>query len=220
MNFSTFTVVECEQRTPEWKKARVGRLTGSRAGEMLTTNKNGTENYKRRDLRTDLVLERITGLPQDDGFVSRDMQYGIDREADALAAYEARTRQIVHRSGFLSHTDLMIGCSLDGHLKGYQGIVELKCPKSTTHLRYLRANGRLPDEYNGQVQHNLFVSGADWCDSVSFDDRFPPELRLVIARVHRDPKAMKAYELLVVQFLREVDQEVDEVRALMAQAVA
>lgn len=216
----SYTVIDCEQRSDEWRKARLGRLTGSRAADFLAMNKNGTENYKRRDLRTTLVLERLTGLPQDDdGYRSKEMQRGIDREADARAAYEARTRQIVHQSGFLSHDDIMAGCSLDGHVSGYRGIIELKAPKSVTHLRYLRCNGTLPDEYIGQVTHNLWISGAQWCDSVSFDDRFPPELRLVIARVYRDPKAMKAYELLVVQFMREVDQEVEEVRGLIAQAV-
>ena len=55
-----FTIVEAEQRTPAWFAARAGRLTASRAKDMLAAIKTG-EAAARRDLRIQLVVERLTG---------------------------------------------------------------------------------------------------------------------------------------------------------------
>jgi hypothetical protein len=94
-----FTVCSAEQRSPAWFAARAGRLTGSRAGDMLATIKSG-EAAARRDLRTQLVVERLTGQPQEDTFINAAMQWGIDHEADAFAAYEAQSGNMVRRTGF------------------------------------------------------------------------------------------------------------------------
>lgn len=200
-----FTVIDAEQRSPDWFAARLGRLTGSRAGDMLATIKSG-EAAARRDLRTQLVCERLTGQLQEDTYINAVMQRGIDCEPQAFAAYEAQTGTLVERSGFLSHTEHMAGCSLDGHIGAFTGILELKCPKSTTHLRYLRG-GVVPSEHLPQIAHNLWITGAQWADFVSFDDRFPPELQLFIVRVTRLESAIAAYEQKALAFLAEVDTE-------------
>jgi hypothetical protein len=74
--------------------ARVGRLTGSCACDMLATIKSGEAAARRRPARP-AGLERLTGQPQDDCFVSKDMQRGTDIEPAAFAAYEALTGQMV-----------------------------------------------------------------------------------------------------------------------------
>ncbi len=213
-----FRVVTTDQRTDAWRQARVGMLTGSVAGDMLAKIKTG-EAAARRDLRLRLVCERLTGQSQEDAFVSKDMQRGIDKEAEAFAAYEALTSEIARPVGFLAHPDLRAGCSPDGQIGQFRGILELKCPKSATHLRYLRARA-VPADYLPQVQHNLWITGAAWCDFVSYDDRFPSALRLCVFRVERDDAAMKAYELLVRMFLAEVDKEFEAVSALAIHAGA
>src|SRR5687767_8283134 len=134
-----FTVCLADQRSEEWRHARCGRLTGSRAADMLATIKTG-EAAARRDYRMQLVCERLTGQPQDDVFVNAAMQRGIDCEPLAFAAYESLTGQVVHRSGFLALEHAMMGCSLDGHVDDFAGILECKCPKSSTHLKYVKDN--------------------------------------------------------------------------------
>lgn len=208
-----FTIIDAEQRSPAWFAARVGRLTGSCAGAMLSTIKSG-EAAARRDLRTRLVCERLTGLPQDDGYVNADMLRGIEKEPEAFAAYEALTGQMVSRSGFLAHNTLMAGCSLDGHVGDFAGILEVKCPRSANHLRYLRA-GVVPVEHLAQITHNLFITNASWCDFVSYDDRFPPPLQLFRVRVSIDQVDLDAYHLALSLFLSEVDKEVEAVKALV-----
>jgi predicted phage-related endonuclease len=207
-----FTVVTAEQRSPEWFLARLGRLTGSRAADMLATIKSG-EAAARRDLRMQLVCERLTQTLQEESFVNAAMQRGVELEPAAFAAYEARTGQLAERTGFLAHDTLAIGCSLDGHVGDFEGICEFKCPKSATHLRYLR-DGRVPADYLPQITHNLWVSGASWCDFLSFDDRFPPALQTFLVRVERDEAAIAAYAEKALAFLAEVDREVAAVRTM------
>jgi len=207
-----FTIIDAEQRSDEWFSARAGRLTGSVAAGILAKIKTG-EAAARRDLRMKLALERITGKPDEDGYVSKEMQRGIDMEPVALGEYEIATGVIVQRTGFLSCESIMAGCSLDGHIDDFAGIVEYKCPKSATHYRYLR-DGGIPSEHRVQCLHNLWVSGAQWCDFVSFDDRFPERLQLFVARMVRDESAIKEYEAEAMRFLAEVAIDVKEISEL------
>lgn len=208
-----FTVIHVPQRSPAWFEARLGRLTGSRAKDMLATIKNG-EAAARIELRVQLACERLTGQSEESGFVNADMQRGIDLEDAAFAAYEAQTGSVVERVGFLEHQTLQVGCSLDGYVGDFEGIIELKCPRSKTHLRYIRSGGACPPEHLAQVWHNLWVSGADWCDVVSFDPRFPASLQMWICRMASDAQAIADYAQKAEAFLREVETEVAAVRTL------
>lgn len=208
-----FTVIEAEQRSSGWFAARAGRLTGSVAAEIAATLKSGGEPAGRRDLRTRLALERLTGHPLEDDYQNADMRRGLELEPEALGAYEALTGTLVQQTGFLSHTELLIGCSLDGHVGDYAGIVELKAPRPANHLKYIKA-GVLPSEHRYQIVHNLLVSGAAWADFCSYAPDFPPSLRLFRVRVERDEAEIKAYLLLARMFLSEVDKELAEIQRL------
>lgn len=212
-----FTVIDAEQRSPAWFQARLGRLTGSRAADVIATTKKGEQTAARRDLRLQLALERITGQSQDDTYVSQEMRRAIALEPQAVAAYEARTGCFVERTGFLSHDTIAAGCSLDGHVGDFTGILEVKCPKSATHLAYLEA-GTVPPEYLPQIVHNLWVTGAAWCDFLSFDDRFPPHLQTLLVRYPRYEPEIALYTLSVAAFLDEVGDTVASVLALQPEA--
>lgn len=208
-----FIVHDCEQRSPEWFAARAAKLTGSVAADVFSFNKDKKESAARRDLRTRLVVERLTGRPQEDDYDNADMRRGRELEPAARLAYEARTGNLVEQTGFLSLPDLPVGCSLDGHVGDYEGIIELKCPRSARHLAYLKA-GVFPTEHRYQVLHNLFVTGAQWCDFGSFAPEFPEGLQLFVVRVERDEKEIKAYELAIRLFLAECEKEYQAVLAL------
>ncbi len=210
-------VYDVEQRTEEWFGLRLGRLTGSAASDMLATLKSKGEAAARRDLRLRLVLERLVGQSQEDGYVNADMQRGVDLEPVARAAYEALTGAIVNDVGFCAHDDLLAGCSPDGEIGGYDGLIEIKCPRSATHLGYLRANA-VPSDYLPQITHNLWITGAQWCDFVSHDPRFPAPLDLFVRRVARADVDLSAYELAVRLFLSECERELAAVQELMGAA--
>jgi hypothetical protein len=214
---SAYTLIDAPQRSPEWYAARAGRLTGSCAADAIAFKKTGDkgETAERRKLRANLVCEVLTGRAlDDDAFVTRALQRGIELEGVAAAAYEATSDAMVRWSGFLSHNTLMVGCSLDGHVGDpLTGIIEIKCPTSPVHLGYLLAGG-VPDDYLPQATHNLWVSGAEWLDFVSFDDRFlDPALQLFTVRITREQVDIPAYEAKAVQFLAEVARDVEAVRS-------
>ena len=199
------TIIDVPQRSDEWFAARLGRVTGSRAKDVIATIKSG-EAAARRDYRLELVVERLTNRRDDDGFVSKDMQRGTDLEPDAFAAYEAVTGNMVRRTGFVQSDELMAGCSLDGDVAGMVGIVEIKCPKSATHFGYIKS-GDIPSNHVPQMVHNLWITGASWCDFVSYDDRFPEGLQLVVLRYHRVEAVIADYAAKVREFLAEVDRD-------------
>ncbi len=211
-----FSVINHEQRSVEWKKARAGRLTGSRASDILAKIKTG-EAAARRDYRLQLVAERLTGLPQESEFTNAAMIRGVDCEPLAFAAYEAATGEMVRRTGFICADDLMVGCSLDGDVSDFAGIIELKCPKTATHLTYWKTGG-LPSQHMAQVVHNLWVTGAQWCDFVSFDDRLPKPLQLFKVRVIAKDLDLESYDAAAMQFLAEVEADVVALTGRMAAA--
>lgn len=206
----TFILIEAPQRSPEWFAARLGLATGSRAADVTAKIKTG-EAAARRDYRIQLVAERLTGQIQEDAFVNSDMQRGIDLEFDARMAYEAATGNLAEETGFLVSHALAAGCSLDGSVDDFAGIVEIKCPRPANHIATLRA-GKLPSRYEPQVAHNLLITGAQWCDFVSYCPALPDNLRLFVIRVQASDVNLKGYAEALDEFLAEVAAETEELR--------
>ena len=206
------TLHQIAQRTDEWKALRCGRVTGTMAKDVLAQIKSG-EAAARRDARMKLVAEWLTGQPQEDDYVNAAMQRGTDLEPMALQAYEVLTGNLARPIGFITEGD-HLGCSPDG-LIGDDGLLELKCPKSATHIRYLR-EGRMPPEHLPQIIHNLMVSGRAYCDFLSFDDRLGDGLDTFLVRVTKAEIAasMADYAVAVSKFLDEARAELDTVKTL------
>ena len=211
-----FTIHEVDQKTPAWLALRAGLVTGSCAGAILAERKKGTGELKvRGDLRQRLVCERLTKRSLEKQVRSDSLAHGNQTEPDAVAAYEAATGRIVQRVGFITHNDIKAGCSPDGFIGEWVGLIEAKCPTSQVHLEYLRAK-EIPEEYKGQLLHTLFVTGAAWVDFVSFDPRFEdPAMQLFIRRLRREDCDLTAYYLALTLFLSEVDKAVEEARQLV-----
>lgn len=201
-----FSIIDCPQRSEAWFAARCGRVTASEARDMLATIKSG-EAAARRDLRVRKVVERLTGKPQDDGYVNDVMLRGVELEADAMKAYEALTGNLASSVGFLAHTELMAGGSPDGVIGDFEGLVELKCPKSATHFGYLRSGG-VPSDHRPQLLHLLWLTGCQWIDFLSFDPRFPKAMQTFHVRLERNDGAMAEYDKKIRAFLDEIDREV------------
>lgn len=202
-----FTPHFMEQRSAAWYQMRLGILTGSCADAVIAERKRGKGELEERvKLRRRLICERLTGLSAEKTFDTDAMRRGRDLEPLAFGAYEAQTGNAVRRVGFLKHNEHASGCSPDGYVGEWEGIIELKAPDSTTHLKYLQ-EGVLPAEYRGQCLHALWLTGAQWVDFCSFDDRFPAAFELFIVRMPRVELEMVAYGNTVLKFLAEVDEE-------------
>lgn len=197
----------CPQRSNAWRLARCGRLTASRAHDILARGRRDEESRTRAGYRRQLVVEQLTGIPYQDAYVSGPMRRGRVQEPAARAAYAEHTGQVVDTSGFLIHEELMAGCSLDGHVGAFEGVVEIKAPNTLTHLRYL-ATRSVPARYRAQMTHHLWITGARWCDFVSYDDRMPRAARLVIIRFWREELDVDGYDRAARRFLEEVRAQV------------
>lgn len=209
-----FTVVDCEQRSLEWTHARLGRLCGSRANDMLAEGRTkGQESKSRRNLRVQLALERIVGRSMERQFTTYAMQDGTEREPDAAMLYEVTTGNLLQTSGYLAMNDVMAGVSLDGYVGDFEGVVEIKSPIHATHLEYLKS-GRVPLDYYRQCLHALYVTGAKWCDWFSYQPDFPEGLRLKLVRIERNDAEIADYESKVRIFLEEVAREEQSIRTM------
>ena len=191
------------QRSPAWHQLRAGRVNGSTAKDVLARIAKG-EAAARRDLRVQLALETVLGTScEDNTYVNSDMQRGIDLEAEARAAYEMHTGHIVRECGYLSSSTRRIGLSPDGVIGDFEGLVEIKVPRSATHWGYLEAGGT--GLHQAQLTHALLLChDVQWVDFVSYDPRFPPELQLVVTHVTRAMLKIDDYSVALDQFLTEV----------------
>src|SRR5262245_42312967 len=194
-------VVACEQGTPEWRLARLGRLTASRIGEATARIKSGW-GASRANLMGELIAERLTGMPVD-GYVSAAMKWGTETEPLARAAYIFYSDRDVVEIGHVLHPTLAAaGASPDG-LVGDDGLLEIKCPSTATHIDTL-LGAPIDLVYHKQMQFQMACPGRAWCDFVSFDPRLPTEMQIWAQRILRDDKMIAELERDAIAFLTEL----------------
>lgn len=195
-----------DQRTPEWYAKRVAKVTASKVADVMAKTKTGY-SASRAAYMADLVVEAMTGQPKPNGFVSPAMQRGIDIEPLARDRYSAKTGNLVDQIDFVDHPTIAnAGCSPDG-LVGDDTVVEFKAPETHTHFDYIESK-TVPAKYMAQIQFQLACTGRKHAHFVSFDDRVPEHLQLLIIPVERDDRYIAAMEAEVIKFLEERDAKV------------
>ena len=201
------------QGSADWFAARIGKVTASRLSDVMATIKSG-EAAARANYRAELVAERLTGV-QAESYTSPDMERGTEMEPFARAAYEAHRLVMVDQVGFIDHPTIPnTGASPDG-LVGDKGLLEIKVPKTATHIGYLTA-GVVPSKYQPQMLWQMACTGREWCDFVSYEPRLPGNLALFVVRFERDDKRIYEMESEVLLFLNEIEQTIDKLNKLAA----
>jgi len=200
-----------EQRTEEWYAARLGKVTASRVADVIAKTKTGYST-SRENYLAQLVCEVLTGKPAE-SYSNAAMQWGVDQEPLARAAYESYQNVLVDEIGFVVHPTIWAsGASPDG-LVGELGMVEIKCPNTATHIDTLLTQ-TVPGKYNTQMQWQMACAGRHWCDFVSFDPRMPTDLQLFVKRVDYDPAYVAMLEKEVMSFLNDLDSKVKQLNEL------
>lgn len=193
------------QGTEEWHKARLGKVTASRIADVIAKTKTGW-GASRANYMAELLAERLTGVPVEQ-YQNAAMKWGADTEAEARAAYSFMRDAEVVEVGFIDHPKIpMTGASPDG-LIGDDGLVELKCPNTATHVDTL-LGATVPQKYVHQMQWQMACTGRKWCDWVSYDPRLPGSMQLFVQRVPRDDVMIPTLETMVSEFLTELDQKI------------
>ena len=198
------------QGSDEWLLERCGKVTASRIADLMARTKSGW-GASRANYRSQLICERLTGCVAP-SFTNAAMIHGTETEPEARRAYEFFIDRDVQQVGFIPHPEIEnAGASPDGFV-GDDGLLELKCPQSATHIETL-LTGAIPDKYFKQMQFQMACTGREWCDFASYDNRLPERMRLFVKRVERDAEAIAEIETEVRAFIAEIDDTVAQLRA-------
>jgi putative phage-type endonuclease len=169
---------ELLQGSPDWLKARLGKISASKVSSIMGKRGFGKtgETYA-VELTTELILQEPTFVP-----VSFAMEFGTENEPFAREIYEDNRGVKVEEVGGIEKDGLWF--SPDG-LVGEDGIIEIKCPQPSQHMRNLLSDTVLA-QYTDQIQFGLMVTGRKWCDFISFNPNFPDQLKAKVIRVEND----------------------------------
>ena len=207
-------VLDMPQGSAEWMAARAGKLSASRFPELMATLRNGKHGAGFDNVVADATLERLTGRKLDT-FQSEWMARGIMLEDEARRFYEDANLTVVNQIGMAVHSVLdYVSCSPDGLLPDEVGLVEFKCPKHATHLKYLLNPKTLLADYRWQVQGQMWVCDREYCDLVSYDPDFPEHLRLVTVRVEADEDDWMALRKTCVDANVQIEKNLEALNAL------
>lgn len=191
---------EIEQGSQEWLDMRLGKVTASRVKDIMTNGKGGSISKTAESYLFELLSEILTGQSKP-FFENEAMRWGTETEPQARAMYEIKNSVDVEEVAFIELNDF-VGMSPDG-LIGEDGLLEIKCPTTTTQLKRAMSDDYSAD-YKAQIQMQLWVSGRKWCDFVSFDPRLDCESSYLQIRVERDEEYIAEMESRVTAFVEEL----------------
>ena len=193
------------QGSEEWLRARCGSLGASQIHLALAKIKSGW-GASRENVMADIICERLTGSPVET-YQNADMLLGQQREPLAREAYCWERGIDVELVGIVLHPRIKGTHASPDALVPPDGLLEIKCPKRSTHLASLCGELRQIDRrYLLQGCWQMACTGRQWVDLVSYNPDFPPEMQLYVQRMVRDDDAIAKAEEQVKEFLAELDR--------------
>lgn len=195
-------IVNVTQGSPEWHAARLGIPTSSRFEEVITP-KTLKPSAQLNALLFDLLAEWITGESMETARTDF-MERGKEIEPEAALWYEFEKECDTKQIGFVLSDDGRYGCSPDRFVSDANGGVEIKCPKPSTHLKYLLNDGLLEGEYRCQIQGCLWICEREWWDIVCYS----PSLYManICKRIYRDEEFIQALSGAVINACNRLDE--------------
>ena len=200
-------VVQCEQGSYAWFRARLGKPTASNFGRILTQDGALRSASAVRRYTVELLGERLTQEPHQN-FETDAMRRGVENEPRARAWYELTTGVTVRRIGFVTSECERWGCSPDG-LIGDVGGLEIKCPMLDTFVD-IAESGKLPPEHMMQVQASLWITGFNWWDYVVWTDR--RGMVPVVMRIEPDAELHADLDKVIPKFCDDLDAREKKMR--------
>jgi len=190
-------IYDCIQNSEEWYQVRLGKVTASCFSKAIA----GGQGKTRKTYMIQLIAERLTQSEQE-GFSSAVMVRGQEIEPYAREYYELLNDVSIREVGFVERNE-NIGASPDGFI-GEDGLIEIKCPLSTTHIATILAD-KVPTTHKPQIQGQLWVCEREWCDFVSYDPRVR-QRPFFCERVYRDEDYIKELHIKIQMFIDEMNQ--------------
>ena len=200
-----------EQGSTEWKQARAGKVTASRAKDARDRLKSGAASSKQIAYACQVALERVSRQPADATFENWQMREGRMQEPIARAAYERRTGNLVDEVGAFATDDDLFLYSPDGLIDD-DGLLEVKTLFSPERIMTIVGNGDTSD-FEDQCMFGLWLTGRQWIDLVMW---VPSLEHMAIKRITRNEDAIEALEADLTAFSRVVAQYEATLRAALA----
>ena len=181
------------QHTLEWYRDRLGKITGSRAGDLMKSGRNKSELFGdtaksyiylvagEREMNPIIVNddELFEEYLRQVDISSRSMRWGNEQEENARSLYEKITGRRIVEVGSCKHPTIEnFASSPDGFFyeenTGEKGVLEIKCPSQAVFMRYkdeVKDNATLlaaKSDYFYQCQSHIMVLNAQWCDFIVY----------------------------------------------------
>lgn len=207
-------ILHLQQGSEEWLAARAGVITASRftdaRSKLSRASKNGAAgdmSGTALDYAWTIVMERISGHPLDDTFVTWQMKRGTELEPAARMEYETLTGAFVSESGIALTDDGSFGYSTDG-LVDDDGLVEIKCPAACQKIGAIWSHPETAEaEYIDQMQGGMWITGRQWCDLVVYCPWLESVgKQLFVKRIERNEEYIETLETDLMAFKTLVDK--------------
>lgn len=188
-----------EQGTDEWHKLRYGRLTASDFHTFMGSSSTRTNLIWKK------AAERLTQVASDScRFSNVHTDRGHENEPVAREMYEIISTNDVQEVGFVTGHNA-IGCSPDG-IVGDDGLIEIKCKDTHTHLKAVVKNYIDPTHVT-QIQFSLYVTGRKWCDYILYNEHYPQPLHII--HVLRDEEYIGKIKEQIERANTEINKIID-----------
>lgn len=199
-----------EQGSEAWHLARAGVVSASRYKDARAKLKTGAPAAAQLDYAMEVAMERVTGLPLDEGFQSFAMRRGNEEEGNGRFEYEIAHGVTVNQVGFITTDCGRFGASPDG-LIDEDGGYECKSPISSSQLRKLLIEFEISDYYD-QVMGCMWITGREWWDlHVWHPGLKQAGIPLKVWRIERDESYINAlvqdlnnFESLIAEFQQKI----------------
>lgn len=196
-------IIECEQGTEAWYRARMGLPTASEFKTLLGVTKDAKDKKTRATYMLKLAGEIITGEPTE-GYTNAHMERGKVMEGEARDFYAFMRDIEPQRVGFIVNGAK--GCSPDS-LIGTSGLLEIKTALPHI-LGDIILKDAFPPEHKAQCQGALWITEREWIDLCVYWPKMPR----FVKRAHRDEAYIADLAKAVDQFNAELAETVDRIR--------
>ena len=197
-------IVNLIQGSEEWFKEKLGKPSASNASKIITND--GKPSKQRTGYLYELAGELLTSK-REEGYKNANMELGNEREDESRKYYELTHNVEVTQVGVIYKDEQKkFLCSPDGIIKEKYGL-ELKNVLPKTQVKYLLEN-KLPEDYFGQCQMSLYITGFDYWQFLSY----VPAMKPLFVRVEPDKAYQKALQVELEIFVDELEKTVKKLR--------
>jgi len=193
------------QNSPEWYQARLGVITASTFGKIITP-KTMKLSKQAAEIEDKIVAELLTGESCDEFNGNGWTERGHELEPEAVSLYEMLNDCECVSVGFITNAEGSVGCSPD-RLVGEDGGLEIKCLSGHRHVKFALA-GNLDEEHGPQIQGQMMLTNRKWWDVMSYHPKLPPK----IIRVERDEAYIQKLSEAITEMQKNIQFKIKTIK--------